>query len=130
MRQSDLPKKQRKQLESDFARLFRPARGLSSEPQLNAQKALETINVHIPVRTPDGYYRIRVTSDTAGKNEIAVSPSFRLGSVNWASASPRGATPIGLVPELLVKSSFELARTAGKLPFIRFSIVLTFIIII
>lgn len=111
IQQTDLVKKQRKQLEDDFSRLFHPAQ--IEEPR-GAQSPLETLQVHIPVRAEDGYYRFRVTSDAAGKHEIAVSPSFRLGSVSWASASPRGATPIGLVPEVLVRTSFEVARTAGE----------------
>lgn len=109
---SDLPKTKRKRLENDFARLFRQVP--LSGPR-GTQRPVETLHVHIPVKAEDGYYRLRVTSDAGGKNEIAVSPSFRVGSLSLGSASPRGATPIGLIPELLVRSSFEVARTAGEI---------------
>ena len=69
--------------------------------------------VHIPVSSGDGYFRLRITADNSRKT-LAVSPVFRIGSISWASAHPQGASVLGLVPELLVRSSFVAAKASSK----------------
>jgi hypothetical protein len=71
------------------------------------------------VSSGDGYFRLVITSSpsplsVAGvPSLIATSPSFRIGSLSLSSAHPRGSTPLGLIPELLVRSLFIAGRTAA-----------------
>lgn len=68
-------------------------------------KPLQTLDVHIPVASGDGYFRLRITKGD-GKTTIATSPVFRVGSISLSSAHPQGATLFGLVPELVLRSAF------------------------
>ncbi|KAG8832641.1 hypothetical protein FRC17_000953 [Serendipita sp. 399] len=71
------------------------------------------MEIHIPVQSGDGYFRLRVTPhNKPHETQLVASPVFRVGSITWASASPQGATPLGLIPELTVKSAFVTANTA------------------
>jgi len=99
-----LSAKQREQYDKDVSRLFTP----SYAP---GQKVRETFLVHIPVASGDGYFRLRVT--TRRDEDLAVSAVFRIGSLTWASAQPRGATPVGIIPELGVRAAFLAAKTAA-----------------
>ncbi|THH08855.1 hypothetical protein EW145_g2431 [Phellinidium pouzarii] len=105
---SSLPARRLSQLNADISRLF--------FSQQYSQKPLQTLIVHIPVSAGDGYFRLRVTAGDEHKT-IAVSPSFRIGSLSWSSAHPQGATPAGLVPELLVRSVFVAAKTTAYASF-------------
>ncbi|KAG8744283.1 hypothetical protein FRC10_010446 [Ceratobasidium sp. 414] len=106
-----LGSKQQTQLDKDIQRLFDPPR-TPHQPGASPSKLLETLLVHIPVRSGDGYFRLRVTSAN-GKNTIAESPAFRVGSLAWSSAHPQGATPLGLIPELGARSAFLAGKTAA-----------------
>lgn len=101
--------KQQTQIDKDINRLFDPSKIPipSTESHL-----LETLLVHIPVRSGDGYFRLRVTSAN-GRKTIAESPVFRVGSLTWSSAHPQGATPLGLVPEMGARSAFLAGKTAA-----------------
>ncbi|KZV84758.1 hypothetical protein EXIGLDRAFT_741850 [Exidia glandulosa HHB12029] len=68
-------------------------------------RALETLTVHIPVASGDGYFRLRITKSD-GRTAIAHSPAFRVGSLSLSSAHPQGATLMGLIPELTVRTTF------------------------
>lgn len=79
----------------------------------DGRKPVQTLTVHIPVRSGDGYFRLRITTEDP-KKTLTESPVFRVGSLSWASAHPQGASLLGLVPELLIKTSFVTAKTAGE----------------
>ncbi|KZO91238.1 hypothetical protein CALVIDRAFT_568393 [Calocera viscosa TUFC12733] len=98
-----LSAKQQEQYDKDVARLFLP----SSAP---GQVLQQTLLVHIPVASGDGYFRLRVMGEG---EELAVSAVFRVGSLTWASAQPRGASPVGIIPELGVRGAFLAAKTAA-----------------
>lgn len=68
------------------------------------QHAVETCQVRIPVRSGDGYFRLRLSAPARDSETLAYSPTFRLGSLSLHSACPRGATIITLIPEVLVRS--------------------------
>ncbi|KAG8780733.1 hypothetical protein FRB91_000588 [Serendipita sp. 411] len=102
---SSMPSSMMAAFEKDRERVWRPY-------NLTHHQLLETMEVHIPVKSGDGYFRLRVTPADKPSETLAVSPTFRIGSVTWASASPQGATPLGLIPELAVKSAFVTANTA------------------
>jgi len=104
--------KQQTQLDKDIQRLFDPSHVPSSTPQATESRLLETLLVHIPVRSGDGYFRLRITSAN-GKKTIAESPVFRVGSLTWSSAHPQGATALGLVPEMSARSVFLAGKTAA-----------------
>ncbi|KAJ1305442.1 hypothetical protein OPQ81_000452 [Rhizoctonia solani] len=106
-RPKTLSSKHQTQIEKDISRLFDP----NSSPAASKSRVLETLLVHIPVRSGDGYFRLRITSAN-GKNTIAESPVFRVGSLAWASAHPQGATPLGLIPELGARSLFLSGQAA------------------
>ncbi|KAF8754795.1 hypothetical protein RHS01_05846 [Rhizoctonia solani] len=106
-RPTTLSSKHQTQIEKDISRLFNP--DSSAVPN---SRLLETLLVHIPVRSGDGYFRLRITSAN-GKKTIAESPVFRVGSLTWASAHPQGATPLGLVPELGARSLFLTGQAAA-----------------
>ncbi|KAG8761041.1 hypothetical protein FRC12_009462 [Ceratobasidium sp. 428] len=110
-RPTTLNSKQQAQIDKDVKRLFTPPQSTAESPLLES-RLLETMLVHIPVRSGDGYFRLRVTSAN-GKKTIAESPVFRVGSLTWASAHPQGATPLGLVPELGARSVFIAGKTAA-----------------
>ncbi|KAH8110211.1 hypothetical protein DFH11DRAFT_814559 [Phellopilus nigrolimitatus] len=107
---SSLSARQNSQLEEDISRLF------FTSSLSKSQKPLQTLFVHVPVHSGDGYFRLRVTTHNA-RTTLAESPTFRVGSVSWASAHPQGATPVGLVPELLVRSIFIAAKTTAYASF-------------
>lgn len=75
--------------------------------------ALETALVRIPVVAGDGYFRLAVyapkSSSTLSLSRsttpIAHTSTFRIGSLSLASAQPRGASPLTLVPELVLRSA-------------------------
>ncbi|KAJ6629788.1 hypothetical protein B0H10DRAFT_2208347 [Mycena sp. CBHHK59/15] len=73
-------------------------------------RALETDLVHIPVAVGDGYYRLLVKRNGATFTSTA---SFRVGSLSLASAHPRGASLVTLVPELALKSASVAVGTAA-----------------
>jgi len=76
-------------------------------------KPLQTMNIHIPVASGDGYFRLRVTKGD-GRTAIATSAVFRIGSISLYSAHPQGATLVGgLVPEIILRSASLTATTAG-----------------
>ncbi|QRW20987.1 FAD-binding domain protein [Rhizoctonia solani] len=106
-RPTTLSSKHQTQIQKDISRLFNP--DSSAVPN---SRLLETLLVHIPVRSGDGYFRLRITSAN-GKKTIAESPVFRVGSLTWASAHPQGATPLGLVPELGARSLFLTGQAAA-----------------
>ncbi|QRV93423.1 hypothetical protein RhiJN_21441 [Ceratobasidium sp. AG-Ba] len=110
-RPTTLNSKQQTQIDKDIERLFTSTASSSESPLLES-RLLETLLVHIPVRSGDGYFRLRVTSAN-GKKTIAESPAFRVGSLTWSSAHPQGATPLGLIPEMGARSGFLAARTAA-----------------
>ena len=95
-----------KHLNKDVSRLF-------DQSQVPEQQLLQTVSVHIPVRSGDGYFRLRITGEKPS-DLLAESSPFRVGSLTWSSAHPQGATPIGLVPEVVVRSGFLAAKTAGE----------------
>ncbi|KZT62723.1 hypothetical protein CALCODRAFT_479010 [Calocera cornea HHB12733] len=99
-----LTTKQRAQYDADISHLFSSA----SAP---GQTLQQTLLVHIPVASGDGYFRLRVTSRKG--EDLAVSGVFRVGSLTWASAQPRGASIVGIVPELGVRAAFLTAKTAA-----------------
>ncbi|EUC53993.1 hypothetical protein RSOL_025910 [Rhizoctonia solani AG-3 Rhs1AP] len=115
-----LSSKQQTQIEKDISRLWEPN---TATPHSHL---LETLLVHIPVRSGDGYFRLRITSAN-GKHTIAESPVFRVGSLAWASAHPQGASPLGLVPELGARSLFVSGQAAAwaafyaSFPFLKMS---------
>ncbi|CAE6436599.1 unnamed protein product [Rhizoctonia solani] len=121
-RPTTLSSKQQTQIEKDTSRLFDPG----SSPAASKSRLLETLLVHIPVRSGDGYFRLRITSAN-GKKTLAESPVFRVGSLAWASAHPQGATPLGLVPELGARSLFVTGQAAAwaafyaSFPFLKIS---------
>lgn len=100
---SSIPSGMLKSFEKDIERVWRPY-------NLANHTLLETMQVHIPVASGDGYFRLRVTPHDKPKETLAVSPVFRVGSVTWSSASPQGATIVGIVPELVVRSAFVIAN--------------------
>ncbi|KAF9003389.1 hypothetical protein BDQ17DRAFT_1356131 [Cyathus striatus] len=67
-------------------------------------KVLETDIIHIPVSSGDGYFRILVYPSNS-HTPIASTSTFRVGSLSLASACPRGASPITLLPEFALKSA-------------------------
>lgn len=105
---SALAPRQKKQTDEDINRLF-------TAPDINIgkQQPLQTLLVHIPVASGDGYFRLRVTTSNPNKT-IAASPVFRVGSLSWSSSHPQGATVAGIVPELLVRTAFVTAKTTGE----------------
>lgn len=100
-----LPASQRTHFDKDISRLFPPSTAGTQQP-------LETMLVHIPVSSGDGYFRLRITTDNPRKS-VAASPVFRVGSLSLASAHPQGASLLGLVPEMLVRSAFVAVKTTG-----------------
>ncbi|KAH7090046.1 hypothetical protein BKA62DRAFT_726279 [Auriculariales sp. MPI-PUGE-AT-0066] len=82
-------------------------------PHLNP---LQTLSIHIPVASGDGYFRFRVTK-ADGRTALATSPVFRVGSISLSSAHPQGATLIGLAPEFVLRSVSLGATTAGYAAF-------------
>ncbi|KII85342.1 hypothetical protein PLICRDRAFT_56611 [Plicaturopsis crispa FD-325 SS-3] len=76
----------------------------------------QTLSVHIPVASGDGYFRLLLTK-ADGRTVLAVSPVFRVGSISWRSAQIQGATLFGLVPEFAVKSLFVGAETSAYAAF-------------
>ncbi|KAH7337972.1 hypothetical protein B0J17DRAFT_660262 [Rhizoctonia solani] len=110
-RPKTLSSKHQTQIDKDISRLFDP----NSSPTPNS-RLLETLLVHIPVRSGDGYFQT-----------IAESPVFRVGSLAWASAHPQGATPLGLVPEFGARSLFVSGQAAAwaafyaSFPFLKIS---------
>jgi hypothetical protein len=99
-----LDRSQTKSLTSDIIRLV-PSSITETYPHHH------TLIVHIPVQSGDGYFRIVVTTES--KKQLAHSPVFRVGSLTLASAHPRGATLLGLVPELVLRSLSVAAHTAA-----------------
>lgn len=81
------------------------------------------MEVHIPVSSGDGYFRLILTTSPSTlslaqlPSVITTSPTFRVGSISLASAHPRGATAIGLIPELLARSLFVAGKTAAYAAF-------------
>jgi len=75
--------------------------------------------VHIPVSSGDGYFRLVITSSPSPLSVsgipslLATSPVFRVGSIAFSSAHPRGASLIGIIPELLVRTMFIAGKTAA-----------------
>ncbi|TDL20300.1 hypothetical protein BD410DRAFT_791085 [Rickenella mellea] len=102
---TSLSSSQQSQYEKDITRLFPSHSSLQQIP-------LETLQVHIPVSSGDGYFRLRVTTGKSSKS-IAESPVFRVGSLSLSSAHPQGASMFGLVPELVVRSAFITVRTTA-----------------
>ncbi|PVG04292.1 hypothetical protein CPB86DRAFT_778559 [Serendipita vermifera] len=102
---SSMPSSLRSSFKKDIETIWRPY-------QLANHQLLESMQVHIPVSSGDGYFRLRITPHDKPRETIAVSPTFRIGSVTWASASPQGATIVGLAPELIVRSAFLSAQAA------------------
>ncbi|KAJ7113216.1 hypothetical protein C8R44DRAFT_741545 [Mycena epipterygia] len=74
-------------------------------------RALETAFVHVPVAAGDGYFRLLIKG--GGGKVIAQSAAFRVGSLSLSSAHPRGASPVTLVPELVLKSGSVAAHGAA-----------------
>jgi len=99
-----LSEKQQVQYDKDVARLF-------DSSYAPGQKLLQTMLVHIPVASGDGYFRLRITNRQ--QEMLAESPVFRVGSLTWSSAQPRGATPITIIPELGVRAAFLTAKVAA-----------------
>lgn len=119
---SALPPSVNKSFEADIESLWRPY-------NLPHHNLLETLQIHIPVASGDGYFRLRITPQDRPKEtvctslwlkgmlicmQLAASPVFRVGSTTWASASPRGATIASLVPELLIKTTFSTVNAASE----------------
>lgn len=102
---SSMPPSLLSSFERDIERMWTPY-------NLTHHHLQESMQVHIPVASGDGYFRLRITPHDKPKETIAASPVFRIGSIAWSSASPQGATLIGLVPELVAKSAFVTANTA------------------
>jgi hypothetical protein len=101
-----LTSKQQTQIDKDISRLFSPPSDIPHS------RLLETLLVHIPVRSGDGYFRLRITSAN-GRKTFAESPVFRVGSLTWSSAHPQGATPLGLIPEIGARSVFLSGQAAA-----------------
>ncbi|KAF8603011.1 hypothetical protein BDV93DRAFT_508768 [Ceratobasidium sp. AG-I] len=111
-RPKTLSSKQQTQIDKDVQRLFDPSKVPSSTSSGSESHLLETLLVHIPVRSGDGYFRLRIASAN-GRKTIAESPVFRVGSLTWSSAHPQGASPLGLVPEMGARSAFLAGKTAA-----------------
>ncbi|KAK0535671.1 hypothetical protein OC834_001442 [Tilletia horrida] len=71
-------------------------------PSLPHKHRLGTLLVRVPVRSGDGYFRLRIAS----KKETVYTPTVRIFSVSLSSASVRGASlvPPTIVPELLLRT--------------------------
>ncbi|KAF5378114.1 hypothetical protein D9615_007512 [Tricholomella constricta] len=76
-------------------------------------KVLESDMIHIPVASGDGYFRILVYPSAASYSPIASTASFRVGSLSFSSAHPRGASIVTLLPELALKSGSVVAYTGA-----------------
>lgn len=88
------------------------------------QVPLQTDRVHIPVKSGDGYFRLRVTSEDS-YDTIATTCVFRVASASMSSASPRGADIVTLPLELAFKTAQVASVTAAytalftALPFLK-----------
>ncbi|KZT38266.1 hypothetical protein SISSUDRAFT_1033492 [Sistotremastrum suecicum HHB10207 ss-3] len=106
---SDLSSSQQSRLKSDVDRLFSP----SSNPN---QPLQQTLRLHVPVSSGDGYFRFRITTENP-RQAIAESPVFRVGSLTLSTAQPQGASLIGIGPELVVRTLVIAGRSAAYASF-------------
>jgi len=96
---------------------------LLSESTSSQYPHQQTLCVHIPVASGDGYFRLVITTSPSSLSVagipslVAASPVFRVGSIAFSSAHPRGASLLGLVPELLARSLFVAGKTAAYAAF-------------
>ncbi|KAJ7641051.1 hypothetical protein FB45DRAFT_1053673 [Roridomyces roridus] len=96
---------------SQFDREAREFLTSAVAPQEPEHHVLETAFVHIPVAAGDGYFRLLVKN--AKGMVLAPTATFRIGSLSLRSAQPRGASPVTIIPELVLKSASATATAAA-----------------
>lgn len=76
-------------------------------------RVLETDLIHIPVASGDGYFRFLIYASPSSHTPIASTASFRIGSLSFSSAQPRGASIITIIPELVLRTGSAVGWTAA-----------------
>lgn len=95
----DVGEKQRKQLDKEIHDFLSSSLGPSDH------QPLETSFIRIPVASGDGYFRFVIYPSPTSHTPITYTATFRVGSLSMSSANPRGASPITLIPELVLRSA-------------------------
>ncbi|KAF8970938.1 hypothetical protein BDZ97DRAFT_1694198 [Flammula alnicola] len=80
---------------------------LSGPGAPRGQEVQETDLIRIPVSSGDGYFRLVVYPSKSSRSPITSSAVFRVGSLAMRSAHLRGASPLTLAPELVVKHTAD-----------------------
>lgn len=92
----------------------------------NSLALLETAVCHVPARSGDGYFRIRVTGPNAAQT-IVTTPTFRILSSSLSCPSPRGATLFQLPIELFAATSVTTAQVGAWGMFLSFFFFLSWV---